>query len=228
MPSDTSPSSYPVAVDLVALTIRNERLHVLVIERGVTPHRGDPALPGGFVRPEESLEAAAERELLEETGIDVRRFHLEQLGTYGNPGRDPRGRVIAVAYIVLLPNAPEPTAGSDAESARWSATVGLDRTTLAFDHGRILSDAVERARSKLEYTTLATTFCPEEFTIAELRAVYEAVWGRPVDPRNFHRKVQASPGFVEPTGRRTNRGGGRPAELYRSGSARLINPPMTR
>ncbi|MDP9075649.1 MAG: NUDIX hydrolase, partial [Actinomycetota bacterium] len=103
-----------------------------------------------------------------------------------------------------------------------------DRARLAFDHHRILADGVERARAKLEYTPLATAFCRPEFTIAELRRVYDAVWGAPVDPRNFHRKVTGTPGFVRPTGHTTVRDGGRPARLYRAGQASTLYPPLLR
>src|SRR5947207_707080 len=99
---------------------------------------------------------------------------------------------------------------------------------LAFDHEEILADGLERARAKLEYSPLATAFCADEFTVAELRHVYEVVWGAELDPRNFHRKVTGSPGFLVPTGRRTTRNGGRPAQLYRRGKATLLNPPITR
>jgi 8-oxo-dGTP diphosphatase len=210
------------------LTVRDDALCALVVERGVEPHLGELALPGGFVLADEDLPAAAARELEEETGVVSDRFHLEQLATYGAPDRDPRMRVISVAYLALAPDMPEPVAGSDAAAASWMPVSELAGRGLAFDHDRVLADGVERARSKLEYTTLATTFCAAEFTIAELRAVYEAVWGRPIDARNFHRKVQASAGFVEPTGETTTRGGGRPAELHRAGGATAIMPPMTR
>jgi 8-oxo-dGTP diphosphatase len=213
-----------VAVDLVALTIRAEALQVLLVRRGIPPHKGRWALPGGFVLEDEDLDAAAHRELLEETGISG---HLEQVATYGAPRRDPRGRVIAVAYLALLPASPTPTAGSDAADASWHP-VATPPSRLAFDHDRILADGVERARAKLEYTPLAAAFCPDEFTIAELRAVYEAVWGAPLDPRNFHRKATGTAGFVEPTGASTEGERGRPAQLYRRGSATTLYPPLLR
>ena len=218
-----------VAVDLVVLTVRNDRLMVLTIDRGVDPFRGQAALPGGFIRPDEDLLDAAERELSEETGLSVLRVHLEQLATYGHPDRDPR-RVISVAHLALVPNAAEPTAGGDAAAAQWTAVGDLldDPGRLAFDHQRILSDGVERARAKLEYSPLATVFCSEAFTIGELRQVYEAVWDTEIDPRNFHRKVSKTPDFVVETGATTTRQGGRPAKLYRRGPAELLHPPMLR
>ncbi|WP_109593599.1 NUDIX hydrolase [Actinoplanes xinjiangensis] len=214
-----------VTVDLVLLTIRHGALQVLLIRRGIEPYLGRWALPGGFVLADESLEEAAARELREETGLDPRAGHLEQLATYGAPGRDPRGRVITVAYLALLPDLPSPVAGSDAASASWHP---VDDVELAFDHDRILADGIERARAKLEYTPLATAFCPPEFTVAELRAVYETVWRTRLDPRNFHRKVTGAEGFVEPTGGTVIRDRGRPAQLFRRGPATLLHPPLLR
>lgn len=220
-----------VTVDLVVLTVRDDVLSVLLVRRGEPPYRGRWALPGGFVEDDEDLLDAAERELREETGVEQVRAHLEQLATYGAPRRDPRGRVVSVAHLALVPRlAGAPTAGTDAADARWApvdAALGETRQ-MAFDHRRILSDGVERARSKLEYSPLGAAFCAQEFTIAELRRVYEAVWGTTLDPRNFHRKVTGTPGFIVETGRTTTRDGGRPAQLYRQGSAMLLHPAMLR
>jgi 8-oxo-dGTP diphosphatase len=201
---------------------------VLLVQRGSEPHLGRWALPGGFVHADEDLPDAAERELAEETGLAEPAGHLEQLASYGTPGRDPRGRVVTVAYLALLPDLPAPVAGTDAAAARWWPVSALAASDLAFDHDRILADGVERARSKLEYTSLATAFCPPEFTIAALRSVYETVWGLPLDPRNFHRKVSSTVGFVVPTGRSTAGEPGRPAQLYRRGPATSLHPPMLR
>jgi 8-oxo-dGTP diphosphatase len=219
-----------VAADLVILTVRDGSLQVLLIRRGIEPHKGRWALPGGFVRPAEDLEAAARRELAEETGLVSDRIHLEQVATYGEPGRDPRGRVVSVAYLALVPDLPAPVAGTDAASASWVAAseVLADPDRLAFDHHRILVDGVERARAKLEYSPLATAFCADEFTISELRGIYEAVWGTPLDPRNFHRKVTRTDGFVVPLGATTTRDGGRPAQLFQRGPASFLYPPLSR
>ena len=235
---DRSLPAVRLAVDLVVLTVSHGELVALLVTRGVPPHEGVLALPGGFVREGEDLPAAAARELAEETGLTVD-GHLEQLGTYGTPDRDPRGRVVTVAYLALLPQrvvsrglaAGEVHGGGDAAAASWlPAAAVLDDPPaagpLAFDHDRILADGIARARAKIEYTPLAASFCDSPFTIAELRAVYEAVWGVALDPRNFHRKVTGAEGFLEPTADRTTRQGGRPAQLYGPGSARLLHPPM--
>lgn len=223
-------SEFAVAVDLVVLTVRNGSLDVLVVRRGIAPHRGRLALPGGFVLPNEDLIEAAVRELHEETGIADLEVHIEQLATYGKPGRDPRGRVISVAYLALVPDLPEPSAGTDAADATWQPVASLLEAAraLAFDHQTILGDGVERARAKLEYSPIGAAFCSESFTVNELRQVYEAVWGCELDPRNFHRKITSTPNFVEPTGEQTTRQGGRPAALFRTGSATLLHPPMLR
>ena len=221
---------FGVTVDLVVFTIRGEQLCVLTVRRGVAPYRGRWALPGGFVDEAEGLLDAARRELGEETGLDADEVHLEQLATYGDPRRDPRMRVVSVAYLALAASLPEPAAGTDAAEARWQPAADLlaARRRLAFDHDAILRDGLERARAKLEYSPLATAFCAAEFTVAELRRVYEVVWGTRLDPRNFHRKVTGAEGFLVPTGRMTTRDGGRPAQLFRRGDATLLNPPITR
>ena len=224
------PMTFAVAVDLVVFTIRDDELCALTIRRAAPPYRGRWALPGGFVREDEDLAYAARRELAEETGLDDRREHLEQLATYGAPRRDPRTRVVSVAYLVLAAELPDPVAGSDAADAHWQPVAELLKGSrrLAFDHDQILRDGLERARAKLEYSPLATAFCRSEFTVAELRHVYEVVWGVQLDPRNFHRKVTSSADFLVPTGKHTTRNGGRPAQLYRRGRARVLNPPISR
>jgi 8-oxo-dGTP diphosphatase len=218
-----------VAVDLVVLTIREDRLAVLLVRRGVAPDQGRWALPGGFVGKREGLLQAAARQLEAGAGIGAVQAHLEQLATYGAPKRDPRGRVVSTAYLALLPQPGSP-AGPDARGARWRVAEDIlsDPDRLALDHHRILSEGVERVRAKLEYSPLAATFCPPEFTVAELRRVYEAVWGTTLDPRNFHRKVTSNPGFVVPCDATTTRDGGRPAQLYRAGGAVLLHPAMLR
>ena len=225
-------SDYPiidVTVDIVVLTLRDGELCALAVRRGEPPYQGRWALPGGFVEIDEDLRDAARRELAEETGLETGAARLEQLATYGAPGRDPRGRTISVAYLAVLPRLAEPTAGSDAAQAAWRpAEWLLGKGRLAFDHRTILADGVERARAKLEYTNIATAFVDTEFTIGDLRDVYEVVWGHSLDPGNFHRKVTRTDGFVEATGDRRSVGRGRPAELFRAGPEESLNPPLTR
>ncbi|WKX21843.1 NUDIX domain-containing protein [Streptomyces sp. HUAS CX7] len=220
---------FAVTVDLAVLTLRAGALHVLLVERGQEPYAGRWALPGGFLLPQESAETAARRELAEETGLaDVTGLHLEQLRTYSEPGRDPRMRVVSVAFAALLPDPPEPHGGGDAAEARW---VPYDEARgLAFDHDRILADARDRVGAKLEYTCLATAFCPAEFTLGELQQVYETVWGTALDRPNFRRKVLATPGFVEsvPGAARLTGGRGKPAAVYRAGPATTLHPPLLR
>ncbi|RYJ25505.1 Nudix-like regulator [Streptomyces sp. L-9-10] len=222
---------FAVAVDLAVFTVRLGRLHVLLIERGEEPYRGDWALPGGFVRPRESAGQAARRELAEEAGLSAPTagaLHLEQLRTYSDPDRDPRMRVVSVAYTALVPDLPEPRGGGDAARAQW-VEFGA-RGPLAFDHEHILADAYDRVGAKLEYTCLATAFCPPEFTLGELRQVYETVWGVELDRPNFRRKVLTTPDFVqtvEGPPRRTG-GRGKPAALYRAGPATTLHPPLLR
>lgn len=219
-----------LTVDLVILTLRDLSLDVLLIERGVEPYHGMMALPGGFLRDEaEPIPAAARRELSEEAGLDADALHLEEYGVYGDPGRDPRGRVVSVAYLAIMPRLPEPVAGTDAADALWARVNDvLDGSLgLAFDHQRIVADGVERARRKLENTALATAFCGPVFTISELQEVYEAVWGIPLDPRNFSRKIQGTRDFIVPVNG-TKKGAGRPARLFRAGPGTALSPPMTR
>jgi 8-oxo-dGTP diphosphatase len=221
---------FAVTVDIVVLTIRDDRLCALTVRRGSPPYQGRLALPGGFVDVGENLESAATRELAEETAVRVDAVHLEQLASYGEPDRDPRMRTVSVAWLAIAPDLPEPTAGTDAAEAHWAQVDDLlhGGEDLAFDHRQILADGVERAQSKLEYSTVGTAFCGEQFTIGELRRVYEVVWGRRLDPGNFHRKVTGAERFVVETGERVARGGGRPAQLYRRGPADLLHPPLTR
>jgi 8-oxo-dGTP diphosphatase len=232
------PGAYPavaVTVDIVLLTLRHGRLACLLVERAAPPFQGCWALPGGFVRPDETLEDAARRRLSQETGVArlPPAMHLEQLCTYGDPDRDPRMRVVTVAYLGLAPDVPVPVACGDAAQARFWPVEDLDAPdgpALAFDHARILGDGLERARSKLEYTALATAFVDEPFTVADLRRVYDAVWGTRLDPANFQRKVLGTADFLRPAASPLSSPGGpgRPARLYRRGTAALLHPPMLR
>jgi 8-oxo-dGTP diphosphatase len=198
-----------VAVDIVIFTIQSGELRVLLIKRGIAPFAGKFAIPGGFVLEDESLDQAALRELKEETGVgDV---YLEQLYSFGDPGRDPRGRVITVAYYALISGDRSPlVAGTDAADAQWCAVRELPN--LAFDHRKILDYALERLRNKLEYTTVGFQLLPSRFSLTELQEVYEAILGKKLDKRNFRRKL-ALLKVLRPT-REYRHGGRRPARLY--------------
>ncbi|MFD9408965.1 NUDIX domain-containing protein [Streptomyces sp. NPDC059989] len=226
-----SPTSVLLTVDLVILTLREGRLCVLLVERGEDPFRGMRALPGGFLNHDgEEILGAAHRELSEETALTAGRVHLEQLATYGDSGRDPRGRVVSVAHLAIAPELPDPVAGTDATDAAWVPAEAIlsGEVELAFDHRRIATDGIERARTKLEFSALATAFCRETFSVAELQQVYEAVWGTELDTRNFYRKVQAAKGFIIPAGSGRRATGGRPARLYRAGPKTVLFPPLIR
>lgn len=225
--------SVAVTVDVAILTVGGDELQVLLVKRQAEPFAGKLALPGGFIGPHEDLADAALRELEEETG--VRGVPVEQLRTYGAPGRDPRPeRVVSVAHVAVLPEPVAVRGGDDAETAAWHAVAPLlrRRGRLAFDHFDILRDAVERVRSKLEYTTLATAFVPEEFSLTDLRRVYETVWGVELDPGNFQRKVKQSEDLVVPTGetRLSSAGRGRPAAMFRAARREIhdLKLPITR
>jgi 8-oxo-dGTP diphosphatase len=231
--ADRTPSYPPfaVTVDLAVFTIRDGALSVLLVQRGAPPFAGQWALPGGFIEPDEDALTAARRELAEETSLQGLDVHLEQLATYSTPDRDPRMRVVSVAHVVLAPGLADPTAGSDASDARWWTIEDLlddEGPRLAFDHAVILRDALERVRSKLEYTTLATQFVTEPFTLAELRAVYAAVWGVAPDLGNFRRKVLSTDGFVVPTDERGASSRGPRPLLFRRGPATALQPAMLR
>jgi len=186
-------------------------LQVLLIQRGIPPFEGRWALPGGFVLEHESVDEAARRELEEETG--VRDVYLEQLYTFGEPNRDPRGRVVTVAYYALLTTeAATPVAGTDAGAAQWMPA--RRHPPLAFDHDRILAYAIERLVNKLEYTTVGFKLLPRKFTLSQLQRVYEAVLGRTLDKRNFRRKI-ALLGVLRPLEEWVQDGPSRPAQLYR-------------
>lgn len=210
-PQVPSRHRYPaIAVDIVIYATGQSDLQVLLVRRRGEPYRGAWALPGGFVEDGESLDSAATRELQEETGVsDV---YLEQLYTFGEPGRDPRGRVVSVAYFALLRQPAALVAADDVDDARWFSVDGLP--ALAFDHAEILGYARQRLRYKIEYTNIVYSLLPETFTLTELQQVYERILGRPLDKRNFRKKIQ-SLDLVEPTGDARREGAHRPAMLYR-------------
>jgi 8-oxo-dGTP diphosphatase len=201
---------YPaISVDVIIFTLRDDDLQVLLVRRKNPPFEGRWAIPGGFVEEDESLEAAARRELNEETG--VRDLYLEQLYTFGDPKRDPRGRVITIAYFALAPASLTVQAGDDASDARWWSVYELPK--LAFDHNLILKYALQRLRYKLEYTAAGFQLLPPSFTLTEIQKAYEIVLGEPLDKRNFRRRILEG-NIIEETGELTV-SRGRPAKLYR-------------
>lgn len=200
-----------VTTDIVVFTIRQGALKVLLIKRALPPFQGRWALPGGFVEMDESLDEGARRELEEETGVTG--VYLEQLYTFGRPDRDPRERVITVAYYALIPSdAIELKAATDVEGVGWFGIEELPE--LAFDHHEILAVARQRLVAKLDYSTIAFQFMPRTFTLSELQAVYELILAEPVDKRNFRKRILAL-GVIEETGDEKREGPHRPAKLYR-------------
>jgi len=200
-----------LSVDVVAFSLRENDLKVLLIRRGAPPYKGKWAVPGGFVRLNEGLDEAALRELEEETG--VRDGYLEQLYTFGALKRDPRGRVVTVAYFALVPDDVQARAGDDAAEAAWHSMYDLPE--LAFDHAEILKYALQRLRYKLEYTSVGFELLPNEFTLTDLQTAYEIVLGEKLDKRNFRRRILEAEILVETNRYREGEGQGRPARLYR-------------
>ncbi len=206
------PQPILLSVDVVIFSLRQSALHALLIRRGAPPHKGKWAIPGGFVNPAESLDAAARRELEEETGLS--NLYLEQLYTFGEPKRDPRGRVVTVAYFALVPEETAPLrAGDDAAEAAWHPVAALP--DLAFDHADILGYALQRLRYKLEYTALGFELLPNEFSLTDLQTAYETVLGETLDKRNFRRRILEAGILAETPRFREGDGQGRPARLYR-------------
>jgi 8-oxo-dGTP diphosphatase len=199
-----------VTVDVVVFTLHKDELQVLLIRRGDPPFKDSWAIPGGFVESGESLEEAAARELHEETGLSLP--YLEQLYTFGDPGRDPRGWVISIVYFSLVPaEEAHLRAGDDATEAAWQPAYALPK--LAFDHAKILDSALTRLRYKLEYSAVGFQLLPDVFTLTELQSAYEIVLDEKLDKRNFRRKILQAGILVDTNQTRT--GEGRPAKLYR-------------
>jgi len=228
----TKPVPFYVAVDIVAMTIENKELKTVVVHRE-TAKSGVLALPGGIVKPNESLRQAAIRELFEETGIKVEADQLHQGRAFGDPDRDPRGRYVTIAYVALLPIIDVISAGSDAATAELVPVQRIlsGRLKLEFDHNKIVKTAYERAIRLIEDTPAATSFCSRKgFSLSDLRNVYETILGWEIDPANFRRKVAETKGlveFVEP-GTVAPSGGsrGRPSDMYKRGKARRLDTPM--
>ena len=199
-----------VTTDIVIFTVQDAKLEVLLIRRGLEPFKGQWALPGGFLDMDENLNQCARRELKEETGIQ--NVYLEQLYTFGDVGRDPRERVISIAYYALMPTSGQTiVAGDDAAEVQWFKIDNLPR--LAFDHQKIIAMAQERLAAKMEYSTIGLQLMPSEFTLTQLQQVYEATTDNPRDKRNF-RKWILSLDMLDETGGMKSDGPHRPAKLY--------------
>ena len=251
-PDGYDPSAFPpfaVTVDIVLLTVVDDALHLALIERGAEPHLGMLALPGGFKRPDETLEDAAMRELAEEAGTAIP--HLAQLGAYGDPDRDPRMDVVTVAFTACVPEPVPLRAATDAVAAGWFPVEDVidGRLELAFDHSRIVTDARARLADDLERTDAVLALVGREFTVSRLRRAYEAVWRLDLprgaeraafglDRRNFRRQLEAEPGpFLAETGRMTSDVSetsapssrpGRPAAYHRATDSWLEASPVRR
>lgn len=213
MTAEGSAHEYPlpaVTADSVTFSIADGELRVLLIQRRHEPFRGQWAIPGGFIEMDETLRQTAVRELQEETGFDA--GYVEQIRAFGDPGRDPRMRVISVAFLCLqAPDCGEPQAADDAADARWCPV--LDVPPLAFDHATILAAALEYLRVRLENSDLVYHLLPEKFTLTELQTAHELILGQQLDKRNFRRKLLQS-GTLSEVGQRRGKEG-RPARLYR-------------
>jgi 8-oxo-dGTP diphosphatase len=198
-----------LAVDIVVFALREKELSTLLIRRGHEPFAGCWALPGGFVEDRESLETAARRECVEETG--VRDLYLDQLYTFGDPQRDPRARIVSVAYMAILPAEKEATAGSDAAEAAWFSMPALPR--LAFDHAVILEKARDRLSLLVATTPLLFKLLPQEFTLTEAQNLCEVVTGQKLDKRNFRKKILQL-GVLDGLRKLRREGVSRPAQLF--------------
>ena len=186
MPEEKVYQKPSVTVDIIVFTINNNDLKILLIKRGLDPFKNIWAIPGGFARIDESLELAAKRELEEETG--VKEVYLEQLYTFGDVNRDPRGRVITVSYMALVKSDEiHLNAQTDAADAKWFSISKIPK--LAFDHNKILEYALKRLKWKFEYTTVAFSLLPEKFTLTQLQELYETVFQKKLDKRNFRKKI---------------------------------------
>jgi 8-oxo-dGTP diphosphatase len=212
-PANPHPSGQDikVAVDAAIFTVREGKLCALAIKMKKDPYAGRWALPGGLLGDDETAEAAARRILAAQTGVtDV---YLEQLRTFDAPARDPFGRVVSVASFALMPSDDvELRTTNKYAEVRWMPVAEMKR--LAYDHDAVLAAALERVRARLGYTNIAWGLLPERFTLSRLQEVYESILGRPLDKRNFRKKI-LSLDLLAATGKKEAGGAHRPAALYR-------------
>lgn len=219
--------------DIVILTVRDQHPHVLLVKRAGAPYAGYWALPGGFKDPNETLDQTAMRELREETNFPAPKY-LRQFRTYGDPGRDSRTNVVSVAYVAVVPQITDVAGGSDAVDAGVFDVrdIAAGRLDLAFDHQQIVADAVEHVADELERSDIAVSFMPREFSLTQLRNVYESFWGSDLDGANFRRNLLTDDiPYVSPTGHlgSSSSSGGRPPELFRVTNAwHKLGPPIRR
>ena len=207
-----------LSVDAVVFGYEEGNISVLLIKRKYEPFKGKWAIPGGFVENDESLETAVERELLEETGVRIN--YLEQLYTFGKPNRDPRGRVVSIAYVGLVrPNTFNIFASSDAEQVQWFNINELPK--LSFDHKEILKTAIERLQAKITYEPIGFELLDKKFPFSDLEKLYTTLLGRPIDRRNFRKKI-ISLNVLDELDEKISKGSGRPANLFRFNKKRYF------
>lgn len=207
-----------VTVDILVFTVDKNSLKILLVKRGIDPFKGQWAIPGGFIKINETLEDAAKRELVQETGI--KNIYMEQLYSFGDPKRDPRERVVTVAYMALIPNENlKLRATTDASDVAWFSIKSLP--DLAFDHNKIVKYALDRLKSKIEYSNIVHGLLTEKFRLSELQKVYEVILGKKLDKRNFRKRMLAL-GLLQVTGDMEIEGAHRPAMLYRFKTKELV------
>ncbi|WP_405291288.1 NUDIX hydrolase [Algibacter sp. Ld11] len=213
-----SKQSIKLSVDAVVFGYEEGNISVLLIKRKYDPFQGQWAIPGGFVENDESLEDAVDRELFEETGIKIN--YLEQLYTFGKPDRDPRGRVVSIAYFGLVrPNAFKLYASTDAEQAQWFNINDLPK--LSFDHKEILKTAVERLQGKITYEPIGFELLDKKFPFSDLEKLYTTLLGREIDRRNFRKKIVGL-NVLDELDEKVSKGSGRPANLFQFNQKRYF------
>lgn len=211
--------SIKLSVDAVVFGYEEGTISVLLIKRKYDPFKGKWAIPGGFVHNEESLEEAVERELKEETGVEIN--YLEQLYTFGIPSRDPRGRVVSIAYFGLIrSNVFQIFASTDAEEVKWFKINALP--DLSFDHQEILNIAIKRLQGKITYEPIGFELLDEKFPFSDLEKLYTTLLGRPVDRRNFRKKIIKF-NILDELDEKISKGSGRPANLFKFNKKRYFN-----